>query len=313
MLQNISTIDTLLGNPSERYFAQGFKQFHFDIKSLDILDQEIRGVLFSRYDGPARPHGAEPHIGSIEYVALALRLATYSLNRIGRIGLLDVDSSFMTSYRTKLRVPLHLGELPFTCRLLCSGFDPQSLHGSSSTFGIDIGNNTIYLTVDHRGGARYRRIPPAQILSHHYELLYSVGYRYRRLTLEQICVDTAGQRIEGQVGYEPLFEDRMLHGIGSARQMLLPTEVMQVFGQLTQALLYKIKDTDRSHSPAIWLREVDLRCQRPEFSTPCRAQVRFGAMKQLSHLGRVWQVISLSGEVGSYTGRFTIFQKISSL
>lgn len=309
MTQEISTIEALLGDPADRYFSEQYRHFQFDITHMETVGGAVCGTLASYYRGRERPRNERVHIGSIEYLSLALRLAFHTLNRIGRIGLSDLNGAFMRSYRVKLAQPLYIGPIPFRCELLQSALDLGSLQGSTSRLAIELGGNRAVLEIDHRGGGRYRHLPVEQRLCTGFEQLYSTGYRRRRPQLEQIRLDPQQRRIEAAVHSGVPLERNALYGIGSAQQMLLPTEATQVFGQLMQALLYRIGHTDRKRCPNIWLRRMDLQCGRPMPGDRCRAWVHFEEMRRVEHRGHPCQLVHLKGRVGHFQGIFDIYHQ----
>lgn len=312
MQTQTTNMAALLGDPAERYFSEGFKHFDIRFASFDRTDSTISGMLLASYHGPARPRGEAVHLGSIEYLAVALRLGSIALNHIGRIGLADIARSFMSSYSIKVQETLYLGEIPFSCTLLSSERDMKSSQGSRAYFGITIGANKITMGVDHRGGGRYRMLPEEETLSPRHEQMHSLGYRYSEVDIDLVAVEPSLAKISAEVSYRSRLEENILHGFSSARELLLPTDATQVFGQLMQALLYGMEGTDRQKCPNIWLRKMALACDWPTLSSSCPAEVKFDRIRRVAKDGRQWQLIELSGNVGSYEGKFEVAHEIHS-
>lgn len=304
-------IDELLGSGETHYFAEGFRQFATSITSMGICDEEISGELRVSYYGPTRPRGEEVHLGSVEYLAIACRLVSHAINRIVRIGIADMNRSFLRAYELKLKNSVFMGALPYYCRVISTESTRHSIQGSLSVFEIGIAGNIARMTVDHRGGARYRTLPQEQCLKEQDEQLHNLGYRIRTLEVDRVSMDIASKTISAAITYDPNWEEDQLLGIGSARPMLLPTEATQVFGQLMQALLYKIDGTDRQRCGNIWLRRMELSCERPQFDEKCSAYVQFDHIRKLTARGEKWQLVDLSGNVGKVYGNFQVAHQIT--
>lgn len=310
MLKENPTIEQLLGDTDHRYFATGFRGFDFTIETFEVSEEHIHGNLRAHYIGPARPRSEDPHIGSIEFVALSLRIASHALNQLALIGIADADRAFITSYKIRVAGSLSVGILPFHCRMIRSERDAASLQGSRSLFEIKIGESVVLLEVDHRGGVRYRYLPEEQKLDLHYEQLHSLGYKYTQLQLDDISIDKIGARISGSVQYRSLLEENTLHGIGSARDALLATDATRIFGQLMQALHYETQNTDRLRCPNIWLRKMELSSEMPLFDGQCSAEVQFEHIREVQQGAINWKLITLRGHVGNFSGRFEVGHQI---
>lgn len=304
------TADAFLGNSSERYFAEGFKSFHTSIDRIKEEPEQLSGTLDIHYTGPARPDGEPPHVGSIEYMAIFLRLATHTLNRLGRIGIEDTDRAFLTQYHLHVQHTLGMGRHPFSCRILESRMDLGSLQGSRSKLEIGLGGNICHLEIDHRGGYRYRILPEEQQISIDFEQLHSMGYKFSDLRMHSIEVDPDRLYIKCGVDFRYRIEENILHGIGSSRDALLPTNALTVFGQLMQILYYHTADTDRHSCPNIWLRRMQLNLDRPLFSNACTGEVYFDSIREVETKESRWKLINLYGKVGNFEGKFEVAHQI---
>lgn len=306
--QIFDTMDSLLGDGRQRYFAHGFRDFAMRIASCTTGLREISGMLEVSYAGPERPCGEAPHLGSIEYMALALRLGGHALNRLYRLGLDDLGRTFASSVRIKIGRTLAPGSISFRCRLLESRTSLHAMRGTYSTVEVDIGGNTCRLRLDHSGGGQYRRLPGDQTMADGDggRQLFGEGYRGRVLDLSDILVNTAERKVTARYRCYPSGVPTDYQGLSTAAHLLLPTEALQAFGQLMQALLYSMDRTDRDRCPNIWLRSLSLSCERPSSATSGNASVRFDRIERVRSQGQDWQVIDLSGEVGIYRGSFRV-------
>lgn len=307
MIQENVHIDQLLGDPTQRYFSTGFRFFEFTLEDCSFTKDSMQGTARAIYNGPARPRDETPHLGSIEYLAVALRLATVGLNRLARLGKADVDRALLTRYTINIQDELGVGDHPFQCRMVSSESSWESVQGSITVFSISIGPTQIELRVDHRGGVRYmKQLPDEETIQLHLAQLFSIGYRHRSLDIHSIALLPEHHTATARVRYTPHFEENILHGIGSARDTLLPTEATQVFGQLMQALLYDLYGTDRSQCATIWLRKMELHIKSPLFRKEQDAAIMFDHIRDIQRQGVRWRLIDLHGSVGAYTGKFSI-------
>lgn len=311
MITTEKNFDSLLGRSDGRYFGDVFRSFYTHITKLEVVEDEIHGELSVIYIGPSRPRDEPPHIGSIEYLALALRIATYGLNQLGKINIADTNRTFLRSYTISLRDSLPIGKYPFRCRMLRSAMDYNSIQGSASLFEIQMGSNVALIEVDHRGGIRYGTLPKKETIDWHFEQLHSVGYKSTALQIEIGDMDVALKKISARVTSRYLFEENSLHGIGSSRDALLSTDATRVFGQLMQVLLFEIVGTDRFSCNNIWLRKMELKSERPLFTGNAEANIIFDQIREVRKNGQQWQLIKLSGTVGNFTGQFEVAHLIA--
>lgn len=304
--------DRLLGNTEERYFGEGFKYFNSSIVEFKVEDSKITGKIKCSYYGPARPRNEAAHLGSIEYLSLALRIASYGLNRMGYYKLQVVNYSFLCRYSLTISKTLEMGTHPFTCRLLHSKWDDNCMQGTVSTFEISIGKNKIIIGVDHSGGGRIINLPPQETLSLDMENMHSLGYKHTALQLDDITYKLAKKQIECSLQYKQLTAEGTMQGIGSSRESLLSTDATRVFGQLMQILVYKLHKSDRTQCPNIWLRKMTLKLDRQHFSGSTQAIVTFDQIREVKQGDKLWNLISLSGTVGNYEGKFEVAYEVNA-
>ncbi|PRD54707.1 AvrD family protein [Sphingobacterium gobiense] len=313
-IKQYDSIEELLGGGTARYFAAAFRNYHVHMDTLTKNDDSLLGTIDVCYDGPARPRNEDVHLGSLEYSALAMRLGGHALNQLGMIAPTDIARGFASALDVKISHSLGTGQIPIRCRLLASRNSLNCVQGTCSTIEVDIGGNRCKLTIDHRGGKRYLVLPEAQkIVDTDGETqLYGTGYRTRGLHIDDVEMDVSNHVVRAKFEYDPMFAEESYQGIGTARHMLLPTESIQLFGQLMQALLYQMESTDRERCPNIWLRTMSLRCHRPLFGPSGSAFVHFDRIQRILSGGITWQIIDLSGQVGNYQGKFRVAHQITA-
>lgn len=299
-----TSIDQLLGPAEDRYFGAGFRGFNTTIKSYECSAMQFHGEVLIEYIGPVRPRGELPHLGSIEILAIALQLATFGLNRLGKIGVEDTNRSFLRYYTVQIKQSLPAGKYPYSCLLRSSSQDGKSLQGSTTVLEITIGSVRVHLELDHRGGSRFRKLPAKEIIPVMVDQLHSKGYKCTSLTISNVVLHPEKQYVSADIVHELLIEESKFQGIGSARYGLLPTDALRIIGQLMQALLYKMDRTDRLRCSNIWLRKMDLHMERPYFATEARAQVKFNYIRKIAKGDEQWKLIKLQGQVGNFVGNF---------
>ncbi|WP_164108676.1 MULTISPECIES: AvrD family protein [Sphingobacterium] len=304
--------ERLLGNTDERYFGEGFKYFNSKIVDFKAEDSKITGKIKCGYYGPQRPRDEAPHLGSIEYLSLALRIASYGLNRLGRHKLQILNYSFLCQYTLTISTTLEMGTYPFTCRLLHSKWDDNCMQGRISTFEINIGKNRIIIGVDHGGGGRIIDLPSQETLPLDMENMHSLGYKHTELLIDNIKYRLAKKQIGCDIQYKQLTTEGTMQGIGSSRESLLSTDATRVFGQLMQILAYKLNKSDRIQCPNIWLRKMSLNLERQHFSGTTEGTLTFDQVREVKQGDKHWNLISLSGKVGNYEGKFEVAFQVTS-
>jgi len=148
-----------------------------------------------------------------------------------------------------------------------------------------------------------------ELISFDLEQLHSIGYKSTEVKFSTLEIDTDQKSISTSILYKHLLQENTFNGVGSARNNLLPTDAIRIYGQLMQALLYKISNSNRNTCPNIWLRKMHLLQERPHFKEKVEATIFFENIRQLSYRGEIWKLIKLSGSVGNYTGSFQIAHK----
>lgn len=303
-------IEQILGAPENRYFGSGFRSFNIDLKNLELYTREIKGQIKVNYNGPERPRGDEPHIGSIELIAFTSRISTYIINRLCRVNIADTDRAFITKYTLHIFRTMDEGTHNFSCKLLSTTPDNNCLQGYISLLEIRFENHAlIKVEIDHRGYLMYKTLPLDQFIPFDLEQLHTIGYKSTELNFSPLEIDIDAKTIQTEFTYTNHFEENIFHGIGSARNSLLATDATRVFGQLMQALLYQLKNSDRIRCPNIWLRKMQLVQTRPTLKTNIKAHLLFENNREVFLNGKNWHLISLKGIVGSYTGYFEVAHK----
>ena len=139
--------------------------------------------------------------------------------------------------------------------------------------------------------------------------LYQDGYKFRDHTITDIILDEEKMNSRGNVTlYE---EDIQKKGIGAKYDGMILTDYVLVTGQLTQALLYSLNNSDREKSNNMWLREIDVWCEFPPTEKTCNGEVKFLNMNTLNMSGETWQSVTLSGSLSNMNSKIKVAQKIN--
>ncbi|MBE8721358.1 AvrD family protein [Sphingobacterium pedocola] len=313
MRKQFQHIDQVLGNSSVRYFAEGYRYYDIQVHEGILKDRELAGQVSFNYCGPERPRGEEVHVGSIEFTALALQLASHALYLMIGLSNEQISSAALSDLHIKLRSPQYLMATSYRVKVVSSTQSAESVPGTRSTFAITIGTqNSILIAIDHQR-PYYRYLDPQQRLCLDCEQLYSSGYKNREIHIEKVNLITEQNRASAYIRSIVTEGSPMEKGIGSTRHMWLPTDALIVFGQLMQALLFTQLGIDRLRCPNIWLRQLTLASGRPIFEDHCDGAILFHDSREVNRENQKWQLISLSGTVGNYRGKFQVgFQKIES-
>lgn len=302
-----ASIENLLGSNENRYFSNGFRFYNMELTNLDINKSDIQGNVCFLYTGPPRPRGEKIHIGSIELLALSLRISTLALNRFAKINIEDTDRAFIRNYKLNVNTSLNVGEYLFQCKIIKTTPDFSSLQGYISILEITISCSAkILLEIDHRGYSRYKNLPESEIIPIEFEQLHSIGYKSTRIDFEPANIDLESNIIKVGFQYRHLYKENAFTGIGSARNNLLSTDAIRVFGQLMQSLLYTLENTDRERCNNIWLRKLSLFQERPEYKNRISSFLKFDEVREVAYKNNNWKLLSLSGQVGNYNGTFEV-------
>src|SRR5690606_30353960 len=113
------------------------------------------------------------------------------------------------------------------------------------------------------------------LISFDLEQLHSIGYKSTEIKFSTLEIDIDRKSICTSILYKHLLQENTFNGVGSARNNLLPTDAIRIYGQLMQVLLYKLSNNDRNTCPNIWLRKMKLLQDRPLFKEKIDASLIF--------------------------------------
>ncbi|RQP15259.1 MAG: hypothetical protein EAS52_15670 [Parapedobacter sp.] len=303
---------TFLGDGTGRYFANGYRHFHWRITAFEVSEAGLGGELEISYDGPARPDG-QPHLGSIEYTAIASMLAEYVLIYLARLDAEQVSLSLLRHIRLKLRDAVEVaGEttLPFRCALGQPDWTRRASNGILSPIAVWLADTHISLVADHPAN-RWGRFDPCAVWPLNRPAMYNHGYKLRTNTVADVCCDATNRTCSAMVTRDDYYGgDRQ--GLFSARSATIPTDVLTVTGQLMQVLLYTLEGTTREDCGNIWLRAMDIRYGRAMWAKRYAASVRFLDVKTLAKGEHRWRAVRLVSQLAGITGEFSITHRLKT-
>lgn len=300
-------IDSYLGNGDSRYFSQGFKHFEFDLHIVRLTEDGFTSTLAASYNGPGRPRQENPHLGSIEYSAIALYLAEVHMVKISRLTRSELARAFPRDFKMKINQEVTIlsksQEISVECHQLSSKLTLESLNGSLTELDIKIGRTTCRVILDHPG--------PSQVNLREKNwpiedgTMYSRSYRERNNEISEINIYESQERISCNMKVtQTLFQE--LSGLGTSFDHIILTDLIVTTGQLMQTLLYRILKTEREKCPNIWLRTMEVKFERPEKREKYGVKVNFTDRKMLRIGDHTYHSFSVISKIGNMDARFNI-------
>lgn len=307
-------IDSYLGNGDSRYFSQGFKHFEFDLHTVKLSEEGFTASITVSYKGPGRPRQENPHLGSIEYSAIALYLAEVHMVKISRLTRSELARAFPRGFQVKINKEItivpNIEEISVECHQLSSKLTLDSLNGSLTVLIIKIGRTACRITLDHPG--------PSQVKLRENDwpiedgTMYSRSYRDRDTEISKIEFDESKEQISCTVKVtQNLFQE--LNGLGTSFDHIILTDLIGTTGQLMQVLLFRLLKTEREKCPNIWLRSMDIKFERPEKRENYRAKVNLSDRKMLKMGDHTYHSFSVISKIGNMDARFNVCHKIAYL
>ena len=298
----------ILGDQNERYFSSGFSKFNYYIHHfLFSAEKELTGSFRVKYNGPARPRGEQPHLGSMEYTAMAIFLAEGMLSAYLRLTERELAMAVPYYLLLNIHAPSKLEgqtDIQFSCRVVNTENSLKAINIGLTTLEIRISDCDIRFVVDHPG--------PTQITAKKgfvwpsgSRWLYKDIYKERSLNINQLDVNPTAETIAAKIEHPKNYQKNPL-GISSSKNILTPLDYLSVTGQLMQVLLYDILQTSRTICPNIWLRSMEINFSRPYQLSAYTARIHFKSRRAISLKGKQWQLIDLSSDMANMQGSFRI-------
>lgn len=301
-------ITDCLGSKEDRYFSNGFKSvevMYNDFRCEDgILSSNInvrQGKRWSKKNG----ENLKPHLGTTEFVSIAAVVAQRLLQKEKGLIDHDLEISWISRFTCKVR---QCTDIDHNCISVMGKIISTDAHVdifSKSIIQVQIGSVQVMLHVCH----------PDTISSESCKNtdnavdFYQKGYKYRDHDITNIILDIEKMTSCGKV---ILYDENTLKkGIGAKYSGMMFTDFVLVTGQLTQALLYGLNNSDREKSNNMWLREIDVWCELPPMEKKCNSEIKFLNVNILNINGESWQSVTLSGSLGNMNSKIKVAQKIN--
>jgi hypothetical protein len=271
-------------------------------------------VIAASYKGPGRPRQENPHLGSMEYSAIALYLAEVHMVKISRLTRSELARAFPRDFQVKINKEITIASNPeeicVECHQLSSKLTLDSLNGRLTVLVVKIGRTTCRITLDHPG--------PSQVKLRENDwpiqdgTMYSRSYRDRNTEISEIKIDESQEKISCVMQPTPtLFQE--LSGLGTSFDHIILTDLIGTTGQLMQVLLFRLLKTEREKCPNIWMRSMDIKFERPEKRENYRAKVNLSDRKMLKMGDHTYHSFSVISKIGNMDARFNVCHKIAYL
>jgi len=315
MTQSIQELDMILGDQNERYFSSGFSKFNYQIHNYRFsAKKELTGSFRVQYKGPARPRNERPHLGSMEYTAMALFLAEGML--LAYLRLTDRELAMAVPYYLSLNIhaPLQLDtdtDIPFSCRVTNTENSLKAINIGLTTLEIKIANCDIRFVVDHPGPTQITT-KTSSVWPSGFRWLHKDIYKERSLNINQLDINPIAETITAKLEHPESYQKKPW-GISSSKNLLTPLDCVSVTGQLMQVLLYDILQTSRTICPNIWLRSMEIKFTSPYQLSSYMATVNFKSRRIITRKGKQWQLIDLSSELANMQGSFRICHQMPEI
>ena len=312
MTRTFRDASEFLGDESVRYFSNGYRHFHWHITAFEQNESRLRGELEIGYDGPSRPDGS-PHLGSIEYTAIAAMLTEYALVYLLKLDAEQVSLSHLSRISVKLRNTIDVQRaisLPFQCMVGRPDCTRRASNGMLSPITVVLAGAEVSVVCDHPA-SRWGRFDPRAVWPANHRAMHNHGYKARTNLLQDIRCNTSDRTCMARVTRQDSYTDQR-RGLFSARETIIPTDVLSVTGQLMQILLYTLEDTTREACGNIWLRSMDIRYGRPVWEAVYPAEVRFLDVKTLTKRTEQWRMVRLESRVAGISGLFDIAHQLQT-
>ena len=300
-----------LGAEESRYFSKGFRAFSYDYQMINIEDKSLVGlVIVSIRNGDFDCCKATGHIGTIEYLAISSSICELILKLRYGLSSNEIANAWICGCKVKLNKSIDIDKqtiIPISCYVNDPYLENNSVNGHKSSFEIHIGESVVKMIVDH-----------GLISSKHMDTtnqnnsgidLYKDGYKFRTHLIENIRISLDKMCCFASIGIRDM--SKQLSGIGANYKTTILTDIINVSGQLSQILLYKLENMERHQAGNLWLRELSINYPKPEESLDYFGWVEFTKFGTIKVNNEKWRSVNLTCHIGSVESNFKIAHKIN--
>jgi hypothetical protein len=199
---NISTaarIENILGPKTDRYCSNGFRNVRFSFANITFSDKTLKGnvyVDFSKKWSSKKDSRQTPHLGTAEYVSIAVLMAELYVRLSMGFGNRDIAVSWVKQVKLKSMPEINRESIqPFHIR-------QQNEEDRQSAFEIVIGHMLMHIIIAHPL-KHARPVEPhfnfADYLSRLHKNFYYNGYREVNHDVHNVQINPAGYEASGDI------------------------------------------------------------------------------------------------------------------
>jgi Pseudomonas avirulence D protein (AvrD). len=304
---HINSASDFLGKEETRYFSNGFRFMDYKYGNLYFENQEISCDLNIENKMVSK----KDHLGAIEYVSIASTLCEYLIMSLFSLTEVDVANSWIFSCSMKICSCTHIDKnqgLKIWCKMLEVYEDASSINGYKSKYEVLIGRSCIKIGVDH---PMNKPIVNHEIAARKIEQrgMYVTGYKERKHIIRDVNYSTEDKVCTASLWIEDYFDCRK--GLGAGYRAFIVPDIINISGQLSQVLLYKLENMVRAEANNMWLREFSIIYDKPYVETHCVGMVVFSRFDEIILNGEKWRSVFFNCKIGDITAQFKIAHKLN--
>ncbi len=316
---NYKNIELFLGKRKGRYFTEGYKNTKFDLTNFVFNENKFHSsveVYWKSAFGEKRGKEISPHIGTLEYLSISTILSQFLL--IGYYGLSykDIQRSFLRRFKMKTKANRNnSSKKETTTEITNTNILNKRDNIYLSKIKVNIGNVNIFLEIEHplmQTGID-RQTELAILLARMNKQYYKHGYRFGSYDISNINMNLYEKVINSKININR--QDKGLHyeGIGMTHNSIYSMcDFIPIIGQLTQVLLYNLDKLKREETNNMWLRYIDLECDKPIRETRPDANIKFKDHKHLNMNNEQWSVVKLDAKISNMKATISVAHKLNS-
>jgi hypothetical protein len=315
-------ITDVLGAPERRYFAEGFRHVSHSLRNVRVGVHDdgrfgIAGTGAVSYpaDWSVKEEGGElrPHLSTLDAMVFATEVAECYLAHARLLDAGQRSRAWIRSMKISAAngPQLDLDAFDVTAVVASSAPMPLTLCGYVSVIEVKVGPLKVKLETEHEPGGRSVE---CGFYAHPGELLgggaryYAEGYKAYRRDVENARLCTEDEWGDALAVVEPRTAD---HFEGLSTQYghaMSYIDSLLITAQLTQALLYRIDNLDRSTTNTLWMRRIEVSLPTPyqPIATPFIAQVKVGRNRLLERDSMRWRTTDMTCRLLGMAGSFSI-------
>jgi hypothetical protein len=309
---NISTavrIENILGSKKDRYCSNGFRNVCFSFADFYFSGKTLKGTVcvdFSKKWSSKKSSRQTPHLGTAEYVSIAILIAELYLRLSMGFGSLEIGVSWVKQVKLKSMPEINRKKIqPFHIR-------QQNEEDRQSSFEIVIGHMLMYVIIAHPIGYVHTFEPHfnfADYLRGLHKNFHYKGYKEANHDVYNVRINPAGYEASGDISLQPA--TNKFNGIGSAHYPAMDiASFILISGQLIQALLYTLDNMRREDSGNMWLRRLDIRYPSPLSPDNLTEHIHCETFKKIPLKGQIWRVADIVLRMGNIEAKFNMTHQI---